>query len=130
MSPITKKSFNPDKDILDLGGKAGFSPSASCPLQAPLISKAFIVTGGYAGIGFGIVAHLLQHDAAKIILLSNKAEHAEEAIKALQGWVDVSVIDWRQCDLADLKQTHEMTKQLLAKFKQIDALISGSRRGD
>ena len=91
--------------------------------------EVFIVTGGSAGIGFGIVAHLLQHGAAKIVLLSNKEEHATEAIKELKDWGDVSVVNWRQCDLADLKQTHEVAKQLKAELKQIDALVCNAGLG-
>jgi len=43
----------------------------------------FIITGGTAGIGFGITAHILQHNAARIILLSQKEEHAKEAMEEL-----------------------------------------------
>lgn len=79
------------------------------------------MTGGTAGIGFGITAHLLQHNAAKIILLSQKEEHADEAIEALKEYGDTSKVQWIQLDLKDLKQTDSVAKQLQSE-NQIDAV--------
>jgi len=42
-----------------------------------------MVTCGSAGIRLGICAHLLQHNAEKIYMLSNKADHAHETIEEL-----------------------------------------------
>jgi len=91
-------TFNPDKDIPDLGG------------------KTYLVTGGSSGIGFGICAHLLQHNA-RILLLSNKEEHADEAIDELKTWGDVRKIEWIKCDLASLKETDKVANELLEKEK-------------
>lgn len=81
----------------------------------------YVVTGGTAGIGFGITAHLLQHKASKILLLSQKEEHADEAIEELKKYGDASKVHWVQCNLKDLKETHEVAKQLMSE-KQIDAV--------
>lgn len=81
----------------------------------------YIVTGGTAGIGFGITAHLLQHNASKILLLSQKEEHAAEATEELKKYGDASKVHWVQCDLKDLKKTNEVAKQLTSE-KQIDAV--------
>lgn len=81
----------------------------------------YVVTGGTAGIGFGIAAHLIQHKASKILLLSQKEEHADEAIEELKKYGDASKVHWVQCDLKDLKQTDEVAKQLTSE-KQIDAV--------
>ena len=81
----------------------------------------YIVTGGTAGIGFGITAHLLQHNAAKILLLSQKEEHADDAQEELKKYGDASKVHWVQCDLKDLKKTEEVAKQLTSE-KQIDAV--------
>lgn len=100
MSP----SFDPNKDIPTLTG------------------KVYIVTGGSAGIGFGIVAHLLQHSPAKIYLLSNKEEHAEEAVQELKKWGDAeNIVEWVKCDLADLKMVDEVAERLAAE-KRIDGV--------
>ena len=81
----------------------------------------YIITGGTAGIGFGITAHILQHDAAKIYLLSHKEEHAEEAIEALKKYGDTSRVEWVHCNLKSLKQTDEVAKKL-AGLEKIDAV--------
>ena len=79
------------------------------------------MTGGTAGIGFGIAAHLLQHNASKLILVSQKEEHAEEAIEELKKYGDTSRVHWVQCDLKDLKQTNEVAQQLKNE-RQVDAV--------
>ncbi|KAI4121229.1 MAG: hypothetical protein LQ338_006484 [Usnochroma carphineum] len=110
VSILTGNKFDPNKDIPDLSG------------------KVYIVTGGTAGIGFGITAHLLQHNPAKIILLSQKEEHAEEATEGLKKYGDTSRVKWVQLDLKDLKQTESVAKQLQNE-KQIDALICNAGVG-
>jgi len=80
------------------------------------------VTGGTAGIGFGITAHLLQHNAAKIILLSQKEEHATEAMEELKKYGDTIRVNWVQCDFKDLKKTEEVAKGLKENEKRIDAV--------
>ena len=81
----------------------------------------YIVTGGTAGIGFGITAHLLQHNPSKIIIVSQKEEHAEEAVEELKKYGDISKVHWVQCDLKDLKQTNEVVQHLKSE-QQIDAV--------
>jgi len=81
----------------------------------------YIITGGTAGIGFGITAHMLQHNAAKIYLLSQKEEHAVEAMEELKKYGDASRVEWVQCDLKSLKQTDGVAKKL-AGLQQIDAV--------
>ena len=79
------------------------------------------MTGGSAGIGFGIVAHLLQHNA-NVFLLSNKKQHAEEAMEELREWGDTSRVEWIHCDLSDLKQTDEVAQRLRKEKPRIDAV--------
>ncbi|TKX18448.1 oxidoreductase-like protein 29 [Elsinoe australis] len=105
----SSNTFEP-KDIPDLSG------------------KVYIVTGGSAGIGFGIVAHLLQRGASKIYLLSNKEDHADEAQRELTKYGNVDKVEWKKCNLADLKQTDEVAKEL-SSLKQIDALILNAGLG-
>ena len=83
--------------------------------------EVFIVTGGTAGIGFGISAHILQHKPAKLYLLGKKEEHGEEAQKELEKYGDVSKVEFVKCDLEDLKQVDGVAKEL-AKLDQIDAV--------
>ncbi|KAG8531234.1 uncharacterized protein KY384_004592 [Bacidia gigantensis] len=112
---ITGNKFEPNKDIPDLGGKARLK-----------MLDVFIVTGGTSGIGLGISAHLLQHSAAKIILVSQKEEHAAEAQEALEKFGDINKLEWIQCDFKDLKWTVQVAEKLKEE-KQIDAKTPHSR---
>jgi WW domain-containing oxidoreductase len=87
------------------------------------------VTGGSAGIGYGIVAHILQHNPAKIYLLSNKEDHADEAKESLKDFGDISKVEWRQCNLEDLKQTDEVSRQLANELTRLDALVCNAGLG-
>jgi WW domain-containing oxidoreductase len=89
----------------------------------------YVVTGGSAGIGYGIVAHILQHNPAKIYLLSNKEHHADEAQESLKEFGDISKVEWRQCNLEDLKQTDEVAKQLSQELSRLDALVCNAGLG-
>ncbi|CAO2651398.1 Nn.00g039680.m01.CDS01 [Neocucurbitaria sp. VM-36] len=103
--------FDPDNDIPDLSG------------------KVYVVTGGSAGIGYGIVAHILQHNPAKIYLLSNKEDHAIEAQDALKEWGDISKVEWRQCNLQSFRQTDQVAKQLAQELARLDALVCNAGLG-
>ena len=136
-SLLTGNKFEPKSDIPDLSGKVMSQPQFTILLFPKLTEfEVYVVTGGSAGIGFGIVAHLLDHNAAKILLLSNKKQHAQEAMEELKEFGDPSRVHWMQCDLSDLKQTQEVAKKLAAEEKQIDAVcyrlafIHGDRHGE
>lgn len=92
-------------------------------------AKVYVVTGGSAGIGFGIVAHLLQHNARKIYLLSQSEQHATEAQEALKHWGDTSRVDWRQCNLESFKQTDKVARELSKELNKLDALICNAGLG-
>lgn len=100
---LTGNKFGPNEDIPDLS------------------ENVYVVTGGTAGIGFGITAHLLQHGAARIILLSQKQEHADEAKRELEKYENTGKVEWRQIDLKDLSQTDRIAKQL-AEEQKIDGV--------
>lgn len=112
MTPsLSSNTFDTNKDIPDLSG------------------KVYVVTGGSAGIGYGIVAHLLQHGPAKIFLLSNKEEHADDAKESLRDFGDISKVEWRQCNLENFKQTDEVARQLSQELSRLDALVCNAGLG-
>jgi WW domain-containing oxidoreductase len=86
------------------------------------LRQEYIITGGSAGIGFGITAHLLQHNADKVIILSNKEEHARSAIEELKEYGDTSKVEWKQCNLQDLKATDRVAKELANSQKKLDGV--------
>ncbi|EON66148.1 hypothetical protein W97_05391 [Coniosporium apollinis CBS 100218] len=108
---ITGNKFDPNTDIPDLSG------------------KTYIVTGGTAGIGFGISAHLLQHNPTKLIMISKKEEHGQEAIEGLKKYGDVDKVQFIQCDFEDLKSVDKVAKELSESLQQLDGLICNAGLG-
>ena len=106
-SIITGNKFDPNTDIPDLSG------------------KVYVVTGGSAGIGFGILAHILQHKASKVYMLSMKEEHAQQAQESLKEWGNPDHMEWMQCNLEDLKQVDEVAKKLKSELKSLDGVSDG-----
>ena len=99
------ESFDPDKDIPDLTG------------------RVYLITGASTGIGYGIAAHLLQHNAAQIIVLSNNKSHADDMLQDIASYGDASRIQWQQCDLRDLKATDKLAQHLKTTIPRLDGLI-------
>lgn len=103
-----------------------FDPNTDIP---ELSGKVYVVTGGSAGIGFGICAHLLQHGCEKIYILGKKEEHLEEAQEGLKKYGDVSRVQLLQVDLEDLRQTDQVAKQLATELSRLDALVLNAGLG-
>ena len=66
----SSNTFDPNKDIPDLSGKVHIATRMLW--SSTKTSQVFVVTGGSAGIGFGICAHILQHNPAALYLLGKK----------------------------------------------------------
>ncbi|KAI1768389.1 NAD(P)-binding protein [Hypoxylon sp. FL1150] len=107
----SSNTFDPNTDIPDLSG------------------KVFVVTGGSAGIGFGISAHILQHNCAKLYLLGKKEEHLAEAKEGLMKYGDVSRVEFIQCELEDLRATDKVARSLDANLERLDALVLNAGLG-
>ncbi|KAG9941421.1 NAD(P)-binding protein, partial [Aureobasidium melanogenum] len=107
----SSNTFDPNTDIPDLSG------------------KVYVVTGGSAGIGFGICAHILQHNPAALYLLGKKEEHIQEAEEGLKEYGDISKVHAVQIELEDLKQTDQVAKELASKLDRLDALICNAGLG-
>ena len=103
---ITGNKYDPSKDIPDLDGKVFW-------LLVDYKLLLIVVPSG--------LCRYRQHNAARIILLSQKEEHADEAKEELKKYGDPNKVEWIQLDLKDLKQTDGVAKQLVEE-QRIDAV--------
>ncbi|KAK3061414.1 hypothetical protein LTS18_006321, partial [Coniosporium uncinatum] len=56
-------------------------------------------------------------------------EHADEAIEGLKEFGDVSKVEWKKCNLADLKQVDQVSRDLAKELTQLDGLICNAGLG-
>ena len=91
-----------------------------------LTNKTILVTGGSRGIGKAIVRTAMQEGANVIFTYLNSTEEAE----ALANELSASFPDQRctamQCDVSDTEAMEKLVKELIAEFKQIDALVNNA----
>lgn len=117
MLSSSKNTFDPNTDVPDLSG------------------RVFVVTGGSAGIGYGICAHLLQHNPAKLYLLGKKQEHLDEAQEGLAKYGEVQDrVSFVQVELEDLHDTDRVAKRLASDLQssdggRLDALLLNAGLG-
>ncbi|KAF8644343.1 hypothetical protein AX16_008550 [Volvariella volvacea WC 439] len=88
-----------------------------------------LVTGGTGGIGFE-VARGLATTGMRVLLLSRKEEHGEEAVSKIkemsQQPVDVSFV---QCDLGNLNQVREVGDKIEREEKRLDLVVGDAGIG-
>lgn len=107
-----------------------FSSSSWALEKIPDLShKVFLVTGGSSGIGFGIITQLLKKNPAKILLLSEKEEHANLAQEELKKYGDATRVEWVKCNLQDLKEVDRTAKELKEKEGRLDCLVANAGIG-
>lgn len=91
--------------------------------------KVYVVTGGSAGIGFGISAHILQHNPQALYLLGKKQEHLDKAMEELKSFGDTSRVHPVQIELEDLKHTDKVARDLASRLDKLDALVLNAGLG-
>jgi NAD(P)-dependent dehydrogenase (short-subunit alcohol dehydrogenase family) len=101
----------------------------SCSTIPSLANKVYLVTGGTAGIGFGIVSNLLSHNPEKVYMLSQMPHHADLATQELERYGDPKKVEFVKCDLEDLKEVDETAKKLQGKLERIDGLVCNAGIG-
>lgn len=99
----------------------GVSSFPACNELTKLDSiQVYIITGGSAGIGYGIVRGLLSKNASKIIFLSANDVNGRISLATAQDELtptDRDRVEWVQCDFADLKDTDRVSCELRDRFK-------------
>lgn len=91
--------------------------------------KVYVVTGGSAGIGFGICAHILQHNPQALYLLGKKQDHLKEAEEKLKEYGDITKLHPIQIELEDLQNVDSVAKSLASKLDRLDALVCNAGLG-
>ena len=79
--------------------------------------------------GYGICAHLLQHNCAALYLLGKKEEHLADAEEGLKQYGDISRVKLIQIELEDLHQTAGVAKQLASELTSLHGLILNAGLG-
>ncbi|KAG8993626.1 hypothetical protein FRB90_000650 [Tulasnella sp. 427] len=97
--------------------------------------RTAVVTGGTAGIGYE-VAKSLALAGARVVLLSRKPEHGEEAISTIKtlaaedpnNTVDID-IEFIPCDFGKLSNVKEVADKIREKEPRIDILVNDAGIG-
>lgn len=91
-----------------------------------LANKTVFITGGSRGIGKAIVQTAMQEGANVIFTYLNSTEEAETIARELSSNFPDQVCMARQCDVSDTEAMDKLVKELIAEFKQIDALVNNA----
>ncbi|MEM9133606.1 MAG: SDR family oxidoreductase [Actinomycetota bacterium] len=94
-----------------------------------LAGKTALVTGGSAGIGFGIASALLA-EGADVMITSRKAEKCETAadeLRAATADVDgAGQVAWRASHVGDPEQGRQVMEDTIAEFGALDVLVNNA----
>lgn len=91
-----------------------------------LANKTVLVTGGSRGIGKAIVRTAMQEGANVVFTYLNSTEEAESIARELSSNFPEQQCVARQCDVSDTEAMEKLIKELIAEFKQIDALVNNA----
>jgi len=91
-----------------------------------LKNKNVLVTGGSRGIGKAIVCTAMQEGANVIFTYLNSVEEAESIVNELSAKYPDQRCVAHQCDVGDTDAMEKLVKELIADFKQIDALVNNA----
>ncbi|CAD0113225.1 unnamed protein product [Aureobasidium uvarum] len=89
--------------------------------------RVFIVTGGYAGIGYELSKILYQHDAT-VYIAGRSEEKGNKAISEIREAVSSSKgkLEFMHIDLADLTTIKPGVEKFLAKESRLDVLTNNA----
>jgi len=85
-----------------------------------------LVTGGSRCIGKAIVRNAMQEGANVVFTYLNSIEEAEAITRELEANFPGQRCVARQCDVSDTAAMDRLIKELIAEFKQIDALVNNA----
>ncbi|KAK4187021.1 putative oxidoreductase bli-4 mitochondrial precursor [Podospora australis] len=87
-----------------------------------LDGRVAIVTGGAFGIGFE-VSRALANAGAKVIMVNRREDQGEDAKATIIAESPGASVEWKECDLGDLKQVREVFGSLRESLDRLDFLV-------
>lgn len=88
-----------------------------------LDGRVAVVTGGALGVGFE-VAKALALKGARVIMVNRKEEQGNEAKSEISSLSEGKAsIEWKHCDLGDLKQVRDVFSEIANKEDRLDFLV-------
>jgi NAD(P)-dependent dehydrogenase (short-subunit alcohol dehydrogenase family) len=91
------------------------------------VLKHYLMCLSLTGIGFGCTYTLLQHNIAKLFILSPRKEvfdGAKEVFAKELGEDKASRVEWIECDLSDWKATANVAEKIKKSTDRLDILIN------
>lgn len=85
--------------------------------------RTVLITGGSAGIGFGIARGFAEAGAKRIIVLGRRQSLVEQAVSKLQAEYPAVEFLGRQCDVDDLESTEKLWRGFEGDDIVIDVLV-------
>ncbi|RGP79499.1 hypothetical protein FLONG3_2247 [Fusarium longipes] len=96
------------------------------PQEEDCTGKTFVITGANSGIGLETARHLVELDAAKVILACRSIEKGEQAKKSIEESTGKhNIVEVWQLDLASYESVREFASQL-NKLERVDALVNNA----
>ncbi|EIW82789.1 NAD(P)-binding protein [Coniophora puteana RWD-64-598 SS2] len=110
-------------------GRVSASLSFAELLCEPLIIlQVAVVTGATVGIGFE-VSKALALAKARVLLLSRKAEHGDDAISKIKEEAPDADVHFIECDLGNLRNVKDVGDRICAEQKRLDIVIADAGVG-
>jgi retinol dehydrogenase-12 len=112
-----------EKNLKDQSGKVSHAPPSFCRRTKANIVQVFIVTGGYAGVGWQLTNILYQHNAT-IYVAGRSTEKGEKAIGEFKKAHPNSkgTLHFLNLDLADLSTIKASADEFMSKEQRLDVL--------
>jgi NAD(P)-dependent dehydrogenase (short-subunit alcohol dehydrogenase family) len=87
-----------------------------------LSGRTAVVTGGAFGIGYEI-SRALAVAGCKVVIVNRKEEQASDALSNIKEESPDAEVDWKECDLGNLRQVKEVFSELRESLDRLDFLV-------
>ncbi|KAF2028228.1 putative short-chain dehydrogenase TIC 32, chloroplastic [Setomelanomma holmii] len=87
-----------------------------------LDGRVAIVTGGALGIGYE-VSRALALAGVKVIMVNRKEEQGADAIETIKKEKADAQVEWKHCDMGNLKEVKEVFTSLRESLERLDFLV-------